>query len=416
MMLLKILAIFLGFLIAILGMLGIPSSVMAANNYPWWEFQAIDTMKYSRDQSRERLNDPSFNRVIEDQTKKIAATGATHIAIATPYDEEFIPILKRWVKAARDNELKIWFRGNFSGWEEWFEYEQISRQEHIELTENFINSYPQLFENGDYFSACPECENGGPGDPRLTGDVAGHRKFLIDEYRVTRQAFNRTGKNIISNLHSMNGDVARLIMDEKTTKELGGVVTIDHYVESPAQLAEDVRQIAAASKGKVILGEVGAPIPDIHGNMTPEEQAAWVDETLTQLEDIKELVGVSYWVNVGGSTQLWNSDGTPRPVVETVTSHFTPSYVSAEVRSNRNKPLNNVMITSTHRTSYSDEKGNFWIPLKGDEQELIVSATGYLPRTVSLFEVIGDKPIISLTPEKLSFLDKLHQWWNTLFN
>ena len=30
---------------------------------------------------------------------------------------------------------------------------------------------------------CNECENGGPGDPRHNGDVVGHRKFLIKEYK-----------------------------------------------------------------------------------------------------------------------------------------------------------------------------------------------------------------------------------------
>src|SRR3990167_4248908 len=71
----------------------------------WWEFQSIDTMKYSRDLSREKLNDPSFNTIINQQVAQIAGTGATHIAIATPYDEEFYPMLVRWVASARRNNL-----------------------------------------------------------------------------------------------------------------------------------------------------------------------------------------------------------------------------------------------------------------------------------------------------------------------
>ena len=46
-------------------------------------------MKYSRDLSREKLKDPSFDVVIDKQVKAIAETGATHVAISTPYDEEF---------------------------------------------------------------------------------------------------------------------------------------------------------------------------------------------------------------------------------------------------------------------------------------------------------------------------------------
>ena len=100
-------------------------------NPRFWEVQSIDTMKYSRDLSREKLKDPSFDTVIDRQVKAIAETGATHVAISTPYDEEFLPILKRWASAARNYNLKIWFRGNWSGWEKWFDYKSISREEHI---------------------------------------------------------------------------------------------------------------------------------------------------------------------------------------------------------------------------------------------------------------------------------------------
>lgn len=75
----------------------------------FWQVRSIDTMKYSRDLSREKLYDQNFDKVIDEQTKNIAEAGATHIAIDTPYDEEFLPILRRWVKAARKYELKSGF-------------------------------------------------------------------------------------------------------------------------------------------------------------------------------------------------------------------------------------------------------------------------------------------------------------------
>ena len=138
-----------------------------------WEIKSIDTMKYSRDAAGAKLNDPTFDQTIEIQIKNIADLGATHVALGTPYDEKFIPYLSRWVAAARRNNLKVWFRGNFSGWEGWFEYPKISRDQHLAMTENFILSHPDLFRDGDIFSPCPECENGGPGDPRHNGDVTG---------------------------------------------------------------------------------------------------------------------------------------------------------------------------------------------------------------------------------------------------
>src|SRR5258708_13688548 len=52
-----------------------------------WDFASIDTMKYSRDLSREKLQDPTFDQVISSQIKAIAQTEATHVPIATPYDD-----------------------------------------------------------------------------------------------------------------------------------------------------------------------------------------------------------------------------------------------------------------------------------------------------------------------------------------
>jgi hypothetical protein len=219
--------------------------------------------------------------------------------------------------------LSIWFRGNFSGWEQWFGYSSISRSQHIEMTKKFIVSHKDLFENGDVFTACPECENGGPGDPRITGDVSGHRQFLIDEFTVTTQTFKQLNKTVASNYLSMNADVAKLVMDKQTTSALDSIVTIDHYVASPSQMISDIRQIAKKSGGKIVIGEFGAPIPDLHGDMTESEQASWVNDVLTRLSKEPEVIGVSYWVNVGGSTELWDSKGKSRQVVSVISSHYS---------------------------------------------------------------------------------------------
>ncbi|MBI2034362.1 MAG: hypothetical protein HYT11_01380 [Candidatus Levybacteria bacterium] len=290
-----------------------------------WSVQSIDTMKYSRDPSREKLHDPSFYAVIEQQVNAIAETGTTHISIGTPYDDEFLPILREWVKAARSHNLNVWFRGNWSGWEEWFDYQKITISEHIAKTEKFILSHPELFEDGDVFTPCPECENGGPGDPRRTGDVAEYRKFLMDEYKVTSKAFKSIKKNVASNYLSMNGDVARLIMDKETTKKLDGIVTIDHYVRSPEKLVSDIKEIARNSGGQVVLGEWGAPINDIHGSMSEEQQAVWINAAFEQLTGLPELKGMNYWTSFGGSTELWDKKGNARKAVSVLTKYYIPS-------------------------------------------------------------------------------------------
>ncbi len=283
---------------------------------------SIDTMKYSRDIAREKLKDSTFDEVIDKQIRDIAATGATHVAIGTPYDEEFLPFLKRWVNTARKYKLNVWFRGNWSGWERWFGYPPIDRETHIKKTVEFIKENFEIFEDGDIFVTCNECENGGPGDPRITQDVNGHREFLIKEYTQAKKAFNEIDKKVISNFNSMNGDVARLIMDRETSRKLGGIVVIDHYVSKPEILSNDIKSIAEKSEAKIVLGELGVPIPDINGTMTEKEQADWINEALARVFKIPEVIGVNYWVNVGGSTSIYNEKGEPKEAVAVLTNYY----------------------------------------------------------------------------------------------
>lgn len=287
------------------------------------DIRSIDTMKYSRDVAREKLSDSSYDAVIDKQMEEIAATGANYAAIGTPYDEEFRPMLVRWVKSARKHKLRVWFRGNFSGWEGWFGYPKIDVSTHIVKTEKFILNNKDLFKNGDIFTSCPECENGTKvewGDP---SSLDTHRAFLILEYRVATVAFAQIGKEVKTGYYSMNGDLAAAMMDRATTQALGGVVVIDHYVATPEKLAEDIRKLVNKSGGKIVLGEFGAPIPDIHGDMTEQEQADWINQAFAEISAIPDLIGVNYWVNKGGSTALWNSNGTKRQVVATITDWYS---------------------------------------------------------------------------------------------
>lgn len=285
--------------------------------------RSIDTVKYSRDFAREKKQDLDFDKVITQHVSNIADTNATHIALGVPYDEEFIPFLKRWISVARKHNLKIWFRGNFSGWEEWFGYKKIDRATHIELTKEFILKNAQLFEDGDIFTPCPECENGGPGDPRHTKDVSGHRFFLISEYNTAKEAFSKIGKKVLSGYYSMNGDVAQLIMDKQTTAALGAIVVVDHYVKTPKILIEDIKNYAKISGGKVVLGEFGVPIPDINGKMSEEEQAKWLEEAFEEFKQIRELIGVNYWVSYGGTTELWRANGQAKQAVEVIKKYYS---------------------------------------------------------------------------------------------
>lgn len=354
-------------------------------NLTFWEVQSVDTMKYSRDLAREKLRDKSFGTVIDQQVKNIAEVGATHVAIATPYDAEFLPMLKRWVASARKYNLKVWFRGNWSGWEKWFEYPSITREEHLLKTKNFISENAALFENGDIFSSCPECENGGPGDPRSTGDVEGYRAFIISEYQTAKSAFEKIGKDVKANYFSMNGDVARLVMDRETTRALGGIVTIDHYVKTSQKLAADIKDLAAASGGNIVLGEFGAPIPDIHGNMSEEEQARWIKDSLGALSETDNIGGVNYWVNVGGSTELWSSDGKARGAVAEIGKFYKPDVAYGTVKDAKGLAVEGAKLSYGAKTFFTDKNGYFEFPYVGDMGRLVtVSSAGFADKEIDM--------------------------------
>lgn len=378
--------------------------------------QAIDTMKFSRDVAREKISDSSYDQEIEIQIKNIARTGATHVGIGTPYDNEFIPYIKRWVDTARSNDLKIWFRGNFSGWEGWFDYPKIGQKEHLEMLKDFLSRNPDLFEDGDVFTSCPECENGGEGDPRTTGDVEGFRAFLQEENSIAQEAFSRMHKQVSTNYYSMNGDVAQLVMNKGTTSRLGGVITIDHYVSTPQKLGSDIRTMAQNSGGKVVLGEFGAPIPDIHGKMTEQEQADWVDRALTEIIKGNKVESVSYWTNRGGSTMLWNDDDTPRKVVGVLTKYYKPYIIQGNVLDLSDKPLDGVKVSSNIAESKS-VAGSYSIPTVSRVTKLRFSKPGYMDvfRTITVTENT-EVSNVSLYPIGGSFWHRLYAIFVSLFN
>lgn len=384
----------------------LPSRV-EKKNQTFWSIQSIDTMKYSRDLAREKAYDPSFDAVIDQHMQLIAAAGATHVAIGTPYDPEFIPFMRRWVASARRNGLKVWFRGNFAGWEEWFDYSAINRAAHTQKLEKFILENRDLFEDGDAFSSCPECENGGPGDPRHNGDVVGHRKFLIEEYRVAKKTFEEIGKDVQANLYSMNGDVAYLVMNEETTKALDGVVTIDHYVATPDRLIRDIDRFKERSKGQIILGEIGVPIPDIHGNLSEVSQAKWLDDALRKLVASNSIIGINYWVAVGGSTSLWEAGGRAKPSSEEIQKFFKPQIMYGIVKDELDRPIANARIGHSYYSTQSDEYGFFQLPfIAGDEGEVAFSADGYTPLiTKSHFD--SAPTLVTLVKEYKTFMDRI---------
>lgn len=368
----------------------------------FWQIQSVDTMKQSRDLVRVKLYDKTFDKSIDKQVVDIAEIGATHIAIATPYDKEFVPFLKRWIESARKNNLNVWLRGNWSGWEGWFDYpKNLSLKKHIQKTVSFIENNPELFQDGDIFSPCPECENGNIGDPRQTKRVDEFRKFIIDEYEASQDAFGKINKNVIIS-YPFNGDVAKLVMDKKTTNALGGYVTIDHYVKTPEQTISDIKKISESSEGKIILGEFGVPILDIHKNFSKDDQVKWIDEFMQKVSLTKELFGVNYWVNIGGSTAIWNKDGSPTKSVAVLRKAFNPYIIYGRVVDEFGQSIKNAKISINNKNVSSDNNGCFLAKFISNniQNKGIVSSDGFLKNNFTTLNKITQKNIKLIKKDK----------------
>ena len=120
----------------------------------------------------------------------------------------------------------------------------------------------------------------------------------------------------------MNFDVAKLIMDKETARALGGLVVIDHYVKSPRKLSEDITYLANEADAQILLGEFGAPIPDIHGVFSEQEQADWINQSLDLISGQGEVIGLNYWVSHGGTTAIFNSRNSQKPAAYILEKYF----------------------------------------------------------------------------------------------
>lgn len=294
-----------------------------------WTVKSVDTMKSSRDLALNKRDDPNFETVVDIQTQNIANMGANYIGIGTPYDREFVPMLRLWVSAARRHNLRVWFRGNLAGWEGWFGYRRdLTREEHIAKVREFISANPDLFVDGDIFTPCPECENGGPGDPRSGTSVEDFRKFMILERRAVDEEFAKIGKNILTNYNSMNLDVAKVVFDQPTVEAMDNLVVVDHYVADPKDLVSHIDDLSKAKQAKIVLGEIGVPVKNITGEMTEDEQVVWLEEALSGISKNRNVIGLNWWVSVGGETALFKNNGQPIKAKSTLEKYFKLSDLS----------------------------------------------------------------------------------------
>lgn len=366
----------------------------------FWRIQSIDTVKYSRDKARS----PHASQKIPALVKAVADLGATHIGIDTPYDEEFYPYLAQWVLQARKNKLYVWFRGNFSGWEGWFSYPKFTNiSEHHEQTYRFVTQHPELFEEGDIFTPAPEPENGIIGDPRSSAEKRKeYISFLETSYKTCTQAFLAIDKYIKCGYFSVNGDIAKYVLTKEVVQHTGNVVVIDHYLKDPKRLKDDILYFHNKFGVSIVLGEFGAPIPDIHGNFSEEQQEEYIRETLNVLYKKKAIIaGINYWTLIDSSSALLNENGSPRKVTAAIKYYYNPSVIKGIVFDTFGKPLKDAIVATSDGVSgaLSDNKGNYRLPVLEGAAKIVTRKEGYVKKTKSISVKTGENSIQNIVLE-----------------
>lgn len=382
----------------------------------FWRYQCIDTMKTSRDRAQELVSKPAALEIVRAEVELVAQSGATCIAIGTPYDEEFLPYLKLWVDEARKQKLHVWFRGNFSAWEGWFGREKdMTTEQHLTATTAFITANPDLFEDGDIFTSAPEAENGGPFTGRTRDEFPAMREFLVQKKQSADNAFNQINKNIVTNWFSMNGWIGRNMYDDATLEQTGRLITIDHYTSSVEKMDTDLKDYKDNLKADLVIGEFGAPIPDLNRNMTADQQAQYLDELMKVFFLRRDHVkGLNYWTLKGGTTALINEEGTPRPSYEILKNYFQPGIIEGDIKDIYGNPVERATITlmDGDLTVLTDRRGHYAVVMPAGNHQAEISKDGYSRAAQSITlergGVITTNTI--LYPQQPSVLDKMWIW------
>lgn len=380
-----------------------------------WHYQCIDTMKVSRDSAREFLSKPEYaTNFIAKEVAEIKSLGATCIAIATPYDEEFVPLLAKWVAASRQHGLNIWFRGNFSGWEGWFNYPKLKNgAEHSAKLSEFITKHADLFQDGDILSPAPEAENGILGNPwRTEASKQQLRDFVWQSSDACQKGIAAINKKVHCGWFSANGDVARDIYNHDLLQKAGAVTVIDHYVSSSQRMGSDLNKYASKHGLPIMVGEFGAPIPDINGNMNEAQQAQFIGELFRQFYTHKStVIGVNYWVLRGGSTSILNDDGSERQVANIIRDYFMPGQITGRVEDGLGKAMKGATISTGDGVTQvtTNDKGEYTISAPAGGLDISVTKDSYTTVSARTESVRGSKTTVNIRidPTKPSFWYKV---------
>ena len=420
---LLLLAIFITILAVIPKFFAISSDYLESPKSPnipcIWEICSIDTMKTSRDKARDNLNNPAYDEDIKQQLKLIKETGANYVAIDTPYDEEFRPYLERWVKYAREADLKVWFRGNWSNWEGWFGYEKnMSPDMHLQKTAQFIETNPDLFVSGDIFDPCPECENVGFWPQPYTDKE--YQDFIKKQQENSETSFRKIKKWVTVHQSIIGGRAKDVVKDQSSYDTMGKVVAIDHYVKTPQVMSSFIEHFCDTHQTKTLVSEFGAPIPDLNGSMTDKQQAEFTEQILKVLYERRDtVIGLNYWVLSLGTTSIIDDQGNPKPAYEVLKKYFSPGMIRGTIKNPLDENLTGIVVKTTDGISQTktDARGNYELTLPAGDYEIQIENPDYNHQSGKfLIEQENIKVAnFTLEPKNSGLIYDLKLWWKNTF-
>jgi hypothetical protein len=412
------------FLALVITLLLFPTSIFAkadssSSQSQIWEVRSVDTMKTSRDLAREKLNDLEYDSVIKHDLQLIKDLGANYVAIDTPYDDEFMPYLIRWVKYAREAGLHVWFRGNFSHWEGWFGYEKnMTTQEHIRETARFIANNPALFNDGDAFDPCPECEN-AQWWPQPEKNKE-YNDFLVNQQVNLKASFSKINKKVHTNWTGIIGGRAKEVLTADTVKSLDNLVAIDHYTNSLSNMDSYIDYFAGTFGAKTLVSEFGAPIPDIHGKMTDLQQADFIDSMMKVFYLHKEnIYGLNYFALGTGTTEIIDKRGLPKLAYHTIKKYYSPAQLSGTITDELGKKLTNITVAANGDANHvlTGHDGQYSIVVPAESVEIVVASPHHLKQVFQIEPTYSAKLTqdLVLIPSKPNILYLFKRWLKSKF-
>lgn len=261
--------------------------------------------------------------------------GANYVSIAVPYDNT--TKFTNYVTDARTKGFKILYRSHWNSWEgDNSANADLSAQDYLDNTYDFIINNSSLFQDGDCFAFCVECSNANdiPNTtyPFRTGNVVGgdfdmtlYKQFCIDQVNYANSAFRTIDKKVVTSLIShvvsllnLNGETLdgnvtgnnSGFNDSDIVTYFGGILSIDHYLSDSYRLTDssaywnkfsvDLDKLHRAFPNcKIMISEWGYHTTT---TITEIEREAMFSQIINILRSKDYIYGVNFWTHMGSST------------------------------------------------------------------------------------------------------------------